>query len=178
MLSGKEFLNNSRNILLLPYLSIVCEHQNAILLLIKNKLYGSASVLVRPIFEIFYRALWICKCASDLEIEEVTQDDNKFPNLEYMAGAIDKNYASDGFFSRIKSKSYGTMSSYIHTGLLPVSRRYTGSILQPNYEPEELKEIINCTTIYMLLLARLVFMSNEILTETKEIEDIIKNLGL
>ena len=176
MLSEKEVLNNTRTRFISAYLDISLEHQEALLLLIRSKLYGSAVVLVRPIFDTLCRALWVCRCASTKEIEEMLLNDNfEFP--KNMITVIDQQYTGDKFYSRIKEEAWGTMSSYVHSGLLPVSRRFTGSMVQPNYEDRELIEIMRCATMSILLLSLLFFKNTGLYEEAKKTEKMIMSYG-
>ena len=176
MLSEKEVSNDTRTQFISAYLDISLEHQEAILLLIRRKLYGSASALVRSVFDTLCRALWVCKCASTEEIEKMSRDDHfEFP--KNMMSIIDQQYASDGFFSKIKKASWSAMSSYVHSGLLPVSRRFTGSVIQPNYEDGELIEIMSGATMSILLLSLLFFRNTGLREEAEKTEKMIMSYG-
>ena len=54
------------------------EYQKAIVLLIENKLIGSAFSLVRLQFEAYIRGLWLIRCATEPEIEKFKQDILKY----------------------------------------------------------------------------------------------------
>lgn len=62
---------------------VALEHQKAIILLITNKLYGSAFALIRVLFESYVRGLWLNYCANDKEINEFKKGkmDKKFGKL-------------------------------------------------------------------------------------------------
>ena len=57
---GSIAIVDTRSQVLLSYASIALEHQEAIVQLARHGLSGSAFALVRPVFEILYRAAWIC----------------------------------------------------------------------------------------------------------------------
>lgn len=53
------------------------EYQKAIVLLVANKLYGSALALARLIFEAYARGIWLQMYASETEIEKFKKDELK-----------------------------------------------------------------------------------------------------
>ena len=159
----------------MAYFDIALEHQAAILVLIREKLYGSASALVRPIFEAWLRALWVSGCASDEDVEKIASDDSfEFPRD--MVKTIDQKYGSDGLFANIKKQSWKTMTSYSHPGQLAIGRRFTGSVVQSNYDDGELIEIVRSSTLTSLLLLRLILLVNNLQAELKKSEEITADI--
>jgi len=65
--------NDPKSQILLAYQSILVEHNTAITLLVQNELYGSAFALVRPFYELLYRAHWLIRCATDKQIDKTIQ---------------------------------------------------------------------------------------------------------
>ena len=114
MLHRHGFSNGSKSFLLAAYIDIAIEHHHAIHLLISNRIYGSAFTIVRPLFETLFRALWITKCASDNEIEQILNDDSfSFPRMPKLIKEVDDAYSSENFFKNIKKDSWSAMCSII-----------------------------------------------------------------
>jgi hypothetical protein len=155
----------------MAYVDIVLEHHEAIYLLIKCKLYGSAFALMRSLFETTFRALWINKCATQDKIEEVASRDNaKFPCVAQMVASIDHSYSTDSFFRSIKTASWVAMCSYTHSGLLQITRRFSGNEVKPNYGDAEILEVLNATSVAIILLSRMFFVSLGCPHEAVEVE--------
>ena len=177
MLSEKEYACNGINNLLAAYTDIALEHHESIHLLINRKLNGSSFALVRPLFEIFYRAHWVYGCASEKQVQEICNNDSfQFPKMSNMVKRIDEKYASDKFFSSIKDNSWSSMCSYTHTGLIPMGRRFTGSTIKPNYSDGEILEVLNSTNMIILFITRLFFIAINHISDAEEIEKIIQEL--
>lgn len=156
---------------------IAMEHQKAIILLIANKLYGSAFALVRLLFEAYIRGLWLNHCASDKEIDKFKKGkiDKEFGQLIKEIENIDGYNV--GVLSKAKKADWKVLNSFTHSGFNQVVRRNTDSTLEPNYPDEEIEEAINFTNALGLLscleisfLAKKNDLSSEILEKIKEIE--------
>jgi hypothetical protein len=63
-ITGPLTVLDTRSQILLAYTNIALEHQEAIVALVRRGLRGSAVALVRPVFEILYKAAWICPAKS------------------------------------------------------------------------------------------------------------------
>ena len=174
MLHRHGYTGSPKNNLLAAYTDIAIEHHESIHLLIGGKLYGSAFALARPLFETLFRTHWVNKCASCEEIEEIYGQDNfRFPKMDEMVQMIDQSYSSDKFFMDLKLNSWSAMCSYTHSGLLPISRRLTGGQVRPNYDSEEIVEILNSSNMAILLVTRLYFISVGQAIEAGESEKMI-----
>ena len=174
MLHRHGYASGSKNNLLAAYTDITIEHHESIHLLIDRKLYGSAFALVRPLFETLFRIHWVNKRASGDQIEEIYGQDNfRFPKMDEMVQMIDESYSSDNFFIDLKLNSWSAMCSYTHSGLLPISRRFTSGDVRPNYETEEILEVLNSSNMAILLITRLFFISMGQAIEAKESEKMI-----
>ena len=152
-----EYADDRRTMLLVGYTDLTFEHHQAIRQLVRAKLYGSAFALVRVLYDAFFRAHWMLKCASDEQVEEIaTSDDFKFPKIRPMVQAIDEAYQVDTYFSDlIGDGTLAAMHSYTHSGLRQLTRRFTGHSVEPNYGEKEVLEVLNSTTIAICLMARL-----------------------
>ena len=170
-----EYACQNKNLLLMAYLDIALEHHEAIQLLIKSQLYGSGFALTRSLFDAVFRALWINACATDKQIEDVVnRDDAKFPCMGQMVATIDQRYSTDKFFTSIKKGSWTAMCSYTHSGLLQITRRFTGDEVKPNYRDAEILEVLNATNIAVILVSRMFFMS---VGHQREADDVEKMMA-
>ena len=168
-LADKEVANNERQLLLVSYFDIDMEHIQAIHLLIMQKLYGSSFALVRSFYETFLRALWMLKSATDDEIENIKNNQFKFPCTKKMVSDIDSEYMMTNFFEEFRSSSWATLCDYTHTGTLQLSRRWTEEELIPNYKDSEIIEVLKNTNNLILLFAIVVLQEHEYKNEVNEL---------
>src|SRR5437773_6227387 len=167
---------DTRSLMLSAYVDIALEHHEAIWLLTKSKLNGSAFAMVRLVYDAMFRAFWINKVATDEQIERATRDELGFP-LETICDEIKQGYFSDrppkeaeqfdSFVQRIK-EAWGPMCSYTHSGALQLARRFTGDELEPNYSEGAIAEALNLVTVALLLLLHTFFVSMKCRNEAEE----------
>lgn len=119
------------------------EYHAAIILLVRRSFFGSALALVRPMFEIYIRGVWLGKCASDAELKK------------FHKGRIDKTFAqivaeieshervNVGVHAKVTKNFWSAMNDFTHGGPLQVMRRITANSFTPNYPANEIGETIN-----------------------------------
>ena len=74
LLQRHDYPGNTKNFVLAAYVDIALEHHEAIWLLTKSKLNGSALALARPSWMPIFRSLWINKAKAE-QIEQVWRDE-------------------------------------------------------------------------------------------------------
>ena len=140
-------------------LSVALEHHEAISLLIKRQLNGSAFALVRPMVETVVRAHWINAVASDEQVAQARRDDkNAFPSMSKMSEAVDKVYGATELFRQFTS-AWDAMCSYTHSGARQIALRFTGTELKPRYCEGAKVEVLHHTNVALLFLAGMFFVS-------------------
>jgi len=122
---GPITIDNDRSQLLLSSASIALEHQEAIVLLARHRMFGSAFALVRPIFEILYRSVWVCACAKPEDVDRIKAGKFSYPAIGGMVAAIDAKHGLD-FFTGLKASSWKEQNDFTHTGR-PRHRRNRGA---------------------------------------------------
>lgn len=118
-----EYPQDTKTFLLRAYVDIALEHHDAIWLLAKCRLNGSAFAMVRLVYDAMLRAFWINKVATEQQIEQATRDELGFP-IEKICDEVKRDYFSDrppdeallfdNFLQRIK-EAWGPMCSYTHS---------------------------------------------------------------
>jgi hypothetical protein len=171
-----EYPSDTRSLLLRAYVDIALEHHEAIWLLTKSKLNGSAFAMVRLVYDAMFRAFWINKVASEQQIDQAIRDELGFP-LETICAEIKRDYFSDrplneaqlfDSFLQVIKEAWGPMCSYTHSGALQLARRFTGDELKPNYSEGAIAEALNLVTIALLLLLHTFFVSMKCPKEAEE----------
>ena len=160
----------------LGWLDIAMEHHEAIVKLIREKLYGSAFSLLRGIFELLFKAHWVVGCATCEEVDRIARkDDFRFPGTAAMVDAVDKAFGAGSHFADIKKRGWRAMSSYTHGGLLQLTRRFTGTRVEPNYKLGEIEEVVNSATAAILNFALLFTAAPDRTGQDREIQDLISS---
>ena len=144
------------------------EHHDSILLLIRSKLTGSAFALVRAVVEILVRGAWFTCCATLAQVAQFIKNDQIDPTFGAMSDAIDKSQGID-FFHDFKDRSWKTLNSYTHTGILQLGRRWTGDKLTASYKEGEIIEVLRASTMCILLLVQPYLAKNGHVDASKKI---------
>ena len=165
--------NNERQTLLIGYFDICMEHIQSIHILVNNKFYGSAFALIRPFYETYYRALWMLKFASNIEVEGISNGKFTFPNMGSKIKELDSIYTGTDFFEQLKKNSWSAMCDYAHTGQLQLSRRWKEGELEPNYKDGEVIEIIKGTETILLMFAYVVLKEHNYMPEAEVINSLL-----
>ena len=147
---GPITIVDARSQVLLSYTSLALEHQEAIVLLARKGLPGSAFALVRPVFEIFYRAGWICACAEPKDVDRIKDGNFTFPKMGEMVAAIDANHGFD-FFKNFKASSWEDHNDFVHGGRLQIGSQLTHEDLQASFPDEMIAGQVTTATIAALM---------------------------
>ena len=117
-------------------------------------------------------------------IETIKRNNDEYYPYIYKEGLtdlikdIEKNEGyQGGVLSKAKKAGWNKMNCFTHSGFSQVVRRNTESSIEPNYDPEEIKEAMDFTNAIGLLtslelsfLTKNEALSLEILEKTKEIK--------
>jgi hypothetical protein len=153
VLSKHKFSDDEWSTTVIGFIAQGIEHHAAILLLLRSGLVGSGFALVRSLVEILVRGVWETACATDAQVKKFREQDKLDLTFGEMSDAIDKACGID-FFHDFKTRSWDTLNSYTHTGILQLGRRFTGDKLEPSYKDEEQIEVLRTSTISIVLLVR------------------------
>jgi len=177
LVSG-EYADDTRSTLLVAFSDQIFEHHEAILSLIEQGFTGSAFALVRSLIEAFFKVQWVVACATDAQAEKVATKHNfDFPGAEELVTAIDEKLQTDGFFLAFKKNAWKALNSYTHTGLLQLSRRFTGRRVESRYDEAEIIEVVHVITTAIVLLGRFFAVSTGRTAEAEEAERLMEQYG-
>jgi hypothetical protein len=148
-IDGLKFSASDRARLSAALLDQVHEHHKAFRLLLNNGLCGSASALVRVIFETMIHGVWIYRCASDEELERFKTD--KIKGLDKLITDIESIIEmKDGGLGLLKNNIYSQLCSYTHGGYLQAVRRISSDEISPTYSEEEMLEALRLVDFCLL----------------------------
>jgi hypothetical protein len=144
-LKNCKFGKTKKQSIFLAYYDMNLEYITSIHLLIKNKIYGVPSAIVRLHLETLYKALWVNYCAENKEIDKINVGTFKFPGINKLVTDIDKIFESNNIYQNIKDNRWKEMCEYTHTGTQQLAKRYKNGELKPNYSQEIIVGILEGT---------------------------------
>ena len=161
-IDGLEISSDDRTRISAGCLDISLEHQKAIVLLIANKLIGSAFSLARLLFEAYIRGLWLGRCATEQEIEKYQQDKLR-KTFETLVQEIEQLEGfNEGVLSKAKAANWNSLNSYTHSGYLQIVRRNKTDTIEPNYDDEEIIDMLGfANAIGMLSALQIALMAGK-----------------
>ena len=175
VIAGPITIVDTRSQVLLSYASIALKHQEAIVLLARRGLSGSAFALVRPVFEIFYRAAWICACAKPKDVEGIKAGKFTFPKMGDMVASIDAKHGFD-FFKNFKAYSWNEQNDFTHAGKLQIESRLTRDDLQSAYPDQMIAGQVTTATIAALMVPVLLLKTHNRTTDGEQLELVLAEL--
>jgi hypothetical protein len=171
-IEGLEFPASDRNRVAAACFHQALEHHEAIVRLVRLRLYGSAFALVRPLFESYVRAIWLGKCANDSDLGRFHKG-----KLNKEFGALVSDIEAHegynvGVIARVKSASWRAMNDFTHGGPLQIIRRITNDSIAANYANDEVAEALSFAgAIGLLATSEIALLANRIDIATGLLED-------
>ena len=123
-------------------LAISQEHHHLIVVLTEHELYASSFALLRVAFEAYVRGMWLVLCASETQVGQFLNGEER-PNFGVLLGQPELTPGfSENVLSVLKKRHWAAMCAYTHTGGLHVQRWNTEEAVEPNYDAEEVKQVL------------------------------------
>ncbi|MCY3956494.1 MAG: hypothetical protein OXF47_10960 [Nitrospira sp.] len=165
---------HSRSRLAVSCFYVALEHQRAIVLLISHNLHGSARALVRILFDVYIRGLWLFRCASDDDLKCFKRGDKLKKKFEGMIKDIESHSGDDErILSMIRGNAWSAMCSYTHTGMSQLSRYNSSQAIEQNFKEDEIVEALNFANVFGLLSA---LWMNSVSSNTNRLNSIGKKI--
>ncbi|MEI6804784.1 MAG: hypothetical protein WCK83_16620 [Burkholderiales bacterium] len=136
-------------------LDLALEHHVGIVHLVTGRMNGPAFALIRTEFEAYVRAVWLHLCAKPQELKAFVEKDTLPLKFGQMIEAIEsqKDFV-DKVLSGLKKSTWTAMSGYTHGGMHQVARRVKGGSIEPNYESDEVIEVLKVSGFFALMALR------------------------
>jgi hypothetical protein len=131
----------------------VHEHHRSVGVLMADDLYGSAFVLLRPMFDGCVSGMWLAHLATEDELDRFSRN-----QLTPEAPKVLKRLEKQGVHSTqtlrtVYDSAWKGMSGYVHGGYLQVVRRNGVGYIGPNYSDDEICEALTLSNWFALLAA-------------------------
>lgn len=133
-------------------LHLSLEHFCSIIILISNRLNGSAASLIRLQYEALIRGMFFYHCASEEDASNFTSGAEP-PKIKQMIERLEEiPELASGVLSKVHGREWREMNSYTHGGTAQVYRRFSGSDLISNYSEKDRFDILRASR-YMAFMA-------------------------
>jgi len=169
---------------LLAYVDLTLEHYAAIWLLRERELFGSAFALVRPLYDIMLRALWIGAKATDEQVEQASRDELNWRRIELFDEIKEAYFGqqalkdaelaqlADEFFQEQRNLMK-VLHSYTHPGVRQLGRRFTGYQVKPKFSEADIAQGLNLANNALMCLMQGFFVIMQAKRESDEIRALI-----
>lgn len=121
---------------------LALEHYDSILVLLSNRLIGSAFALARPLLEAYVRGKWILCAATDTDIQNFLKGKVE-PSFQDLLDQIGNDPESGGaWLQKTKELNWKAFNDLTHGGIHQVIRRLTEEYIESNYPLEEQERLV------------------------------------
>jgi hypothetical protein len=153
-LKDTPFPSDDRTSLVLAYVAIALDHQEAVIRLVDMKLCAPAFALLRLELETVFRGLWVNLIATDKQVMSIGQQGAEpFPRpFSKFATDLDTSYGAGELMSGFVTK-WKTLNGFAHSGLEQLGRRFRedGNI-GSNYSDDMVSEVVTISGTLLLLM--------------------------
>jgi hypothetical protein len=117
------------------------EHHDAIIVLVKSRLYGSAWALARLLLEAYVRGTWLLQHAMQQDLEDYMK--GRCPKFGALVAAIGTEPKTGGaWLAEMKRRYWSVLNEYTHGGASQVTRRNTSDAIESAYGEAELRALL------------------------------------
>lgn len=142
---------NDRDKLCLLYWSMIFEHHQGILLLLRTKHYAPAFALMRPIAEAFLR-LQLVMYGTEAELAAIMSGTYS-TDFAKIGEQIDQMAGIEPLLGPFFKKNTKILHGFTHGGVEQLVRRYDGTDIIANFPDDEVRDVIRFTTMFAHLTA-------------------------
>jgi len=148
LVHDKEAPNNYRTRAAGSCFAIAQDHHEAIVRLIEWQFFAAAFSLLRVEFEAYVRGEWFSQCASDSLINAYINGKEP-PKIDCLLAELEMLESfEEGVLSKVKKDAWKSMCAYTHTGGLHIQRWNTEESIEPNYEREEVIQVVRFAEVF------------------------------
>jgi len=144
-----QILETRNHRLAAGHFAICLEHREATLLLISEKMHGSAFALWRPTYENYMRGHWSLNVANDQDFQKIAKT-KALPKFETVIKRLD-GVSGSSMFAKSKAKVWDPMSDFAHGGIKFLTRWSGPEGIGSNHPDEEVLDLITRVNTYGIL---------------------------
>ena len=138
--------------------------------LFDTDLPGAAFTLARPMHEGYTQAVWLLQHANDEQLKNY--EEGICPKIQTLVKAIGDTPESGGrFIKECNELNISDFHKLTHGGIEHIARRTSAGCIEPNYEDEEIINLLKLRNQYYLLTA---FFLLSLMSKDNEIQQLLE----
>ncbi|NOX75915.1 MAG: hypothetical protein GXP17_04730 [Gammaproteobacteria bacterium] len=157
--NGMRVKNSDRTTLSIMLHDVVFENQRAIFDLVQLRHIGSASALLRVLFEAHIKGVWLYLCATEKQVSQLKKDSikstikpKKSIHLTEMINAIEKEMPHlNGALKKFKENHWKGLNSLTHSGIMQFSYTFSGGKMTKKYSSEYSNSILEFSERFAIM---------------------------
>lgn len=158
--------NNKRSVMAVALLQQALDITDGIIVLLEKNLPGPALALARPMHECYVRGVWLLEHASNENVEKFESGKcPRFPELIKQIG--DEPKTGGAFIKGMTELNLKSFHDLTHGGMEHVTRRVTGSSIEPSYSEVEIISLLKARNKYSMLITCFLLMAANAESEMK-----------
>ncbi|MXX95296.1 MAG: hypothetical protein F4039_10775 [Gammaproteobacteria bacterium] len=103
------------------------------LILLEKDVPTAVWSLARPLLEGFVRAIWILECAKEQAVDEVYEEERKFPKLSDAIKSISQSGSDHARWLDLANEKLPVLNDFVHGGIQTCIRQFDGTNIRPDY---------------------------------------------
>ncbi len=118
---------------------------DGVTILVSSNLPGPALALARPLVEAYTRSIWIHKCASESDIDELVKNETtkrRWPGLKSMSKSLNDHAPDESAWVSFVITGLDALHDLTHGGRLQILNRITESSIEPYYSDEDIATLL------------------------------------
>ncbi|MDZ5633952.1 DUF6988 family protein [Janthinobacterium sp. GMG1] len=141
-----------RSYLAMAYLNLALDHREALLLLVQEGAFASATALQRSLLEAAVTGVWIDSCATDGQVEQIFQLKYFPSNFDKMAQKLRATHQLGEWFEVFRNH-YKIFNDYTHGHNRQISRWLSSGSVGPRYDASQMIETLHHSDLVGLVAA-------------------------
>jgi hypothetical protein len=134
---------------------LAIEHHVGIVHLATARVNGPAFALLRASMEALVRGAWLQRCATAEQVEAFVEKETLPLRFGDLVEAVETHADfNDKLLSNLKHSSWKAMNSYTHGGMLQLGRRIKDGVIEPDFAPDEVIEVLKASGTFALMALR------------------------
>lgn len=149
--------NDRRTVMSVSVFQHVLDIADGMIVLVERNLPGVAFTLARPLHEGYVQAVWLLTKATEDQLDRFAK--GICPKLQTLVKDIGDDPETGGAYIKgMTEKNSTDFHNLTHGGMLHITRHQSETGIQPNYEADEVMQLLKVRNQYYLLTAFFLLM--------------------
>jgi len=150
--NASQVPNDRRTVMSVSVFQHVLDIADGMIVLFDSNLPGVAFTLARPLHEGYVQAVWLLTIATEDQLDRYAQ--GICPKLQTLVKEIGDEPETGGTYIKgMNDKNISDFHNLTHGGMEHISRHQSETGIEPNYDAEEIIQLLKVRNQYCLLTA-------------------------